>query len=72
MIGTILSPKTRSWLYGISLALIPLLVAGGAIAQGKEQMILNLIAAVLGMGNAGVATAYRPTRGADGCEDYVS
>ncbi|WP_406709371.1 hypothetical protein QEV61_04770 [Trueperella pyogenes] len=54
--------EVRTWLYGISVALIPLLVTAGVLAGDSAQQVLNLVAAVLGLGNAGLATAYRPTR----------
>ncbi|WP_461176361.1 phage holin [Trueperella pyogenes] len=62
---TVFSPQLRSWMYGISVALIPLLVTAGVLAGDSAQQVLNLVAAVLGLGNAGLATAYRPTK-ADG------
>ena len=62
----IFKPEVRSWVYGVSVAVIALLVALGVLAPDLDETILNLIAAVLGLGNAGLATAYRPTRPADG------
>ena len=61
----ILTPEVRTWFYGVSVAVIALLVALGLLDAGLDETILNLIAAVLGLGNAGLATAYRPTRPAD-------
>ncbi|MEW6963041.1 hypothetical protein [Trueperella pyogenes] len=60
--NTVFSPQLRSWLYGISVALIPLLVTVGVLAGDVAQQVLSLVAAFLGLGNAGLATAYRPTR----------
>lgn len=60
-----LTPEVRTWIYGISVALIALLVALGVIADGLDDKVLNLVAALLGLGNAGMATAYRPTRKVD-------
>ncbi|WP_341741295.1 hypothetical protein [Trueperella pyogenes] len=60
--NTVFSPQLRSWLYGISVALIPLLVTAGVLAGDSAQQVLSLVAAFLGLGNAGLATAYRPTR----------
>ena len=59
---SIFKPEVRSWVYGVSVATISLLVALGVLAPDLDETILNLIAAVLGLGNAGLATAYRPTR----------
>lgn len=58
----ILTPAVRTWFYGVSIAVIALLVALGLLDADLDDTILNLIAAVLGLGNAGLATAYRPTR----------
>ncbi|MEW6894452.1 hypothetical protein V3M68_02805 [Trueperella pyogenes] len=60
--NTVFSPQLRTWLYGISVALIPLLVTAGVLAGDSAQQVLSLVAAFLGLGNAGLATAYRPTR----------
>ena len=60
--STILTPKVRSWIYGVSVALIALLVALGVIADGLDTQILNLIAAVLGLNSAALASVYRPTK----------
>lgn len=62
MVEKLFTPEVRTWLYGISVALIPLLVTAGVLAGDSAQQVLNLVAAVLGLGNAGLATAYRPTR----------
>ena len=58
----ILTPEVRTWFYGVSVAVIALLVALGLLDVDLDETILNLIAAILGLGNAGLATAYRPTR----------
>lgn len=58
----IFTPEVRTWFYGVSVAAIALLVALGLLDADLDETILNLIAAVLGLGNAGLATAYRPTR----------
>ena len=58
----VFTPEVRAWFYGVSVAVIALLVALGLLDAGLDETILNLIAAVLGLGNAGLATAYRPTR----------
>ncbi|MGV4329038.1 phage holin [Trueperella pyogenes] len=58
----LLTPEVRTWLYGVSVALIPLLVTVGVLAGDVAQQVLSLVAAFLGLGNAGLATAYRPTR----------
>ena len=62
MMAKIFTPEVRAWFYGVSVAVIALLVALGLLDAGLDETILNLVAAVLGLGNAGLATAYRPTR----------
>lgn len=58
----IFTPEVRTYLYGVATASIALLVALGYLADGIDTHILNLIAAVLGLGSSALATAYRPTK----------
>ena len=53
----VFTPEVRAWFYGVSVAVIALLVALGLLDADLDETILNLIAAVLGLGNAGLATA---------------
>lgn len=48
-------PNTRKWIYGIVAAAIPVLVILGVLAAEDTQVWLNLAAAVLGLGAAGLA-----------------
>lgn len=48
-------PSTRKWIYGIVAAAIPVLVILGLVSGKDTQVWLNLTAAVLGLGTAGVA-----------------
>lgn len=57
-----MAPKTRTYLYGVATAAIPILVILGAIDDGTATTWLNLAAAILGLGSAGVATVHRPTK----------
>lgn len=52
-------PHVRSWLYGVAVALGPVLVAYGVVADEAWPVWIALVGALLGNG---VATAYRPTR----------
>lgn len=56
------SPRTRTYIYTVAVAAIPLLVIAGIIAADEAALWLNLVAALLGLGAAGTATAYRPTK----------
>lgn len=58
----LMTPEVRTWIYSIATASIALLVALGYLADGIDTHILNLVAAVLGLGSSALATAYRPTR----------
>ena len=57
-------PNTRKWIYGIVAAVIPVLVILGFVSGEDTQVWLNLAAAALGLGTAGLAapnTALTPT-----------
>lgn len=47
--------ERRAWLYKVAVALIPLLVAIGIVTGDMAQLILSVIAAVLGVGAGGMA-----------------
>jgi len=49
------SMEKRAWLYRIAVAGVPLLVAIGTVTGDMAQLILNVIAAVLGVGAGGMA-----------------
>lgn len=56
-----LTPAARTRIYAIACAAVPILVAAGWIAGDQAALWLTLAAAILGLGAAGTATAYRPT-----------
>lgn len=47
--------EKRAWLYKVAVAGVPLLVAIGTVTGDMAQLILNVIAAVLGVGAGGMA-----------------
>ena len=47
--------EKRAWLYKIAVAGVPMLVAVGTVTGDMAQLILNVIAAVLGVGAGGMA-----------------
>ena len=53
-------PNTRKWIYGIVAAAIPVLVILGFVSGEDTQVWLNLAAAVLGLGTAGLAVPNTP------------
>lgn len=61
----ILDPKIRAYIYGISIPLIALLVGLGVVTDGTAGLILNLVAAVLGVGTSTLAVANTPPREAE-------
>lgn len=57
MIELLKNPQNRKYIYGIVTALIPILVATGLILPGISDLIVALVAAVLGLGSSALATA---------------
>ena len=51
----IFEPAVRKYIYGISVALVPLLIAYGAFSSEEGALILNVIAAILAVGNSALA-----------------
>lgn len=51
-----LNEATRAYIYRIIVALIPVLIALGVMTGDDAQVYLNLAAAILGLGSAGLAT----------------
>lgn len=47
--------KTRKQIYAVSIALVPLLVAAGVVTAEQSGYILNILAAVLAVGNSALA-----------------
>lgn len=52
------TPKTRAWLYGIAAAVVPLLIALGALSDDIGALVLNIIAALLAIGSGTMARAH--------------
>ena len=57
----LLTPAARSYLYGIALAVLPLLVYFGIVTEDDAPLWIALVGAIL---VPGVAFANRPTKGA--------
>lgn len=50
-----LNAKTRKQIYRVSIAVVPLLVGLGVLTAEQSGYILNIIAAVLAVGNSALA-----------------
>lgn len=50
-----LNAKTRKYIYGISVALVPLLIGFGVFNAEQGGQILNVLAAILAVGNSALA-----------------
>ena len=50
-----LNANVRRYIYGISVALVPLLIGYGLFTTQEGTLILNVIAAVLAVGNSTLA-----------------
>lgn len=57
-----MSEKTRAYIYRIVLAVIPLLIGLGFIPEVHSTAIVELAAALLGVGAAGLAVANTSTQ----------
>jgi hypothetical protein len=57
MMGNILTPEVRQWIYNVSMAVVPLLVMFGVFDQDVAGQVALIIAAVLGLGSNAVARA---------------
>lgn len=53
----IADPKTRRWLYGIAVAVVPLLTVYGIVAESDVALWIGLAGAVLGTGAPALAAA---------------
>jgi len=47
--------EKRRWLYQVAVAAVPLLIAIGFLTEDIAQLVLNVIAAVLGVGAGSMA-----------------
>lgn len=52
--GQLFTPEVRKWIYGVSLAVLPLLIAFGAISEEQAPLWVALLGAML---NSGLAVA---------------
>lgn len=53
--------EVRAWLYRISAAVVPLLVFYGVLAEDAAALWLGVLGAVLGFGQATLASIHTPT-----------
>lgn len=49
--------ERRAWVYKVAVAAVPLCVSVGIVTGDMAQLILNVVAAVLGVGAGGMALA---------------
>jgi len=49
--------ERRQWLYKVAVAAVPLMIAVGVVTGEMAQLILNVLAAVLGVSASGMALA---------------
>lgn len=54
------TPETRTYIYGIVTAAMPLLISFGALTEGTAQQVALLIAAILGVSAPALAKANVP------------
>lgn len=47
--------QRRSWVYGIVVSMVPLLVAVGTLTGDTAQLVLNVVAALLAVGGGSMA-----------------
>jgi hypothetical protein len=47
--------QRRSWIYGIVVSMVPLLVAIGTLTGDTAQLVLNVVAALLAVGGGSMA-----------------
>lgn len=59
---TIRDPKVRAYIYGVVLAVIPLLQFFRLIPGDAVPLIINIVTAVLGTGAAALALPHTPTQ----------
>lgn len=52
------SREGRKWLYGVSMAAIPLLILAGKLTNEQAAAVLNFIAAILGIGAPAMALSH--------------
>ena len=47
--------ERRAWLYKVAVAAVPLLIAVGIVTDDMAALVLNVLAAILGVGAGGMA-----------------
>lgn len=57
--------RMRAYLYRIGVALVPLLVGYGVVAESQAALWLGLLGAVLATGEVALAAAHTSTRQSD-------
>lgn len=65
-----MTAQTRTYIYTVVVAAIPLLVVAGIIAADQATLWLTLAAAILGLGGTGLAVAHRPTLAASERDEH--
>lgn len=50
-----ITPETRNWIYGVSMAVIPLLITLGVLTNDVARDVALIIAAVLGFSTNAIA-----------------
>jgi len=60
MIEKLKDPKFRKYIYQVISALIPVLIVFGVMIPGQSELILALVAALLGLGGSALANANTP------------
>lgn len=59
------TPETRTYIYGITTAAMPLLISFGALSEGLAQEVALLIAAILGVSAPALAKANVPKQSSE-------
>jgi len=58
-------PRTRKYIYAVSIPVLALLVSLGVVADGTAGLILDVVAAVLGVGTSALAVVNTPASEAE-------
>lgn len=68
-ISRIFTPQVRSYIYGVCLAVVPLLSAYGVYDESLTPKILGVVMSVLGFGTA---FAHRPTNNTNNTDNTLN
>lgn len=60
MIETLKNPNVRKYIYNVIAALLPFLALAGIILPDQGNLVLLLIASILGLGGSALASANTP------------